>query len=85
MKSTQIKDKEALSDILVLDEITNRTNRLVRISESSVDSLDDEALNEEDPNDYKVIIDNLTLYNLYRDLGATRKFAFYGEFYFFSY
>ena len=50
-----------------------------------MDSLDDEALNEEDPNDYKVIIDNLTLYNLYRYLGATRKFAFYGEFYFFSY
>ena len=78
MKSTQIKDKEALSDILVLDEITNRTNRLVRISESSVDSLDDEALNEEDPNDYKVMIDNLTLYKLYRDLATTREFAYHG-------
>lgn len=54
-KFENIVEKEELSKILVLDEQTNRTNRLVRISESSVDSLDEveNELDEEQPSDYK--------------------------------
>ena len=34
--------------MLVVDELTNRGDRLVRVSESSVDSLEDMELDEED-------------------------------------
>ena len=47
-----------LAKILVLDEVSNRSNRLVRISESSVDSdlhkERDEEQYEENSIDYKV-------------------------------
>ncbi|KAL5267486.1 hypothetical protein ACHWQZ_G004498 [Mnemiopsis leidyi] len=52
-----ILDKEVLAKILVLDEVSNRSNRLVRISESSVDSdlhkERDEEQYEENSIDYK--------------------------------
>ena len=53
-------EKEGLAEILILDEMSNRANRLVRISESSVDiDLHEEEEEEsygENSNDYKVNI-----------------------------
>ena len=45
--SNQVEDKSELMRMVVVDEMTNRGDRLVRISESSVDSMEDMELEEE--------------------------------------